>query len=106
MGQAQTTRQSRIQGVVGAFAIATVCRILGIATNNLVVVRPSLSGLLYVVPIGAAMLAAISVQWHLYPRPPSRLARGLSLLVDGVGAGFSALWQRRPAAKPARAMRG
>jgi lipopolysaccharide export system permease protein len=106
MGQAQTTRQSRIQGVVGAFAIATVCRIAGIAANNMVVVRPALSGLLYAVPVGAAMLGAISVQWHLYPRPPSRLGRALAMLVDGIGAGFSALWQRRPVARPARGMRG
>jgi lipopolysaccharide export system permease protein len=106
MGQAQTTRQSRIQGVVGAFAIATVCRILGIATNNMVVVRPTLSPLLYAVPVGAAMLAAVSVQWHLYPRPPSRLTRGVALLMDGVGAWSSALWQRRPVPRPARGMRG
>lgn len=104
MGQAQTTRQSRIQGVVGAFTVATVCRILGIATNNMVVVRPSLSGLLYVVPIGAALLAAISVQWHLYPRPPSRLARAFALLLDSARARLLGLWHPRPVSGPARGM--
>jgi lipopolysaccharide export system permease protein len=104
MGQAQTTRQSRMQGVIGAFVIAIVCRILGIGATNMVVVRPHLSGLLYAVPIGAALLAAVSIQWHLYPRPPSRLARVLMLLTDSAGALVASLWPRRPLQQPARRM--
>ncbi len=106
MGQAQTTRQSRMQGVIGAFTVAIVCRILGIGATNMAVVRPSLSGLLYIVPVGAAVLAAISVQWHLYPRPPSRLARGFTFLLNGTAVLLSALWPRRPLPQPARRMGG
>src|SRR5262249_27225582 len=106
MGQAQTTRQSRIQGVIGAFAVAIVCRTLGIGATNMVVVRPAMSGLLYAVPVAAAMLAAISVQWHVYPRPPSRLARAFTHLVAGTAASLAALWSRRDLPQPARRMGG
>jgi lipopolysaccharide export system permease protein len=106
MGQAQTTRQSRMQGVIAAFAIAIIARMVGIGTANMVVVRPWLSWLLYVVPIGAAMLAAFSIQWHLSPRPPSRLAKVLAVLADGARAAFSALRPRRPLRPAARRMGG
>lgn len=74
MGQAQTTRQSRMQAVISAFAVAIFCRILGIAAANAVVVRPSAAFMIYVVPLTAGVIAAAVTQWHLYPRPPSRLA--------------------------------
>ena len=50
MGQAQTTRTSRMQAVIGAFAVAVFCRIFGIAAANDVVVRPARLPLLYAVP--------------------------------------------------------
>jgi lipopolysaccharide export system permease protein len=106
MGQAQTTRQSRVQSVVAAFTVAILCRVLGIAANNVVVVRPWLGWLLYAVPAGAALLAAVSIQWHLYPRPPSRLARGLAAAADGVVAAVAALWPRRPVPRAARGIGG
>jgi lipopolysaccharide export system permease protein len=106
MGQAQTTRQSRMQSVIGAFTVAIVCRMIGIGMTNFVVVRPAMSALLYVVPVGAAVLAAISVQWHLYPRPPSLLARTVAVLADGTRAAFSALRPRRPLRPAARRMGG
>ncbi len=106
MGQAQTTRQSRMQAVIGAFTIAIVCRVIGIATTNAVVVRPHLSGLVYAVPVAAAALAVASIQWHLYPRPPSRLARMGVRLVDGIGALFATLWPRRPLPQAVRRMGG
>ena len=56
MGQAQTTRTSRMQAVVAAFAVAIVCRILGIAAANAVVMRPAAAPLLYAVPVGAGLI--------------------------------------------------
>jgi lipopolysaccharide export system permease protein len=106
MGQAQTTRQSRMQSVIAAFAIAIIARMIGIGMANMVVVRPWMSWLLYVVPIGAAVLAAFTIQRHLYPRPPSRLAKVLAVLADGVRAAFSALRPRRPLRPAARRMGG
>ena len=58
MGQAQTTRTSRMQAVIAAFAVAVLSRILGITCANVVVVRPAAAPLLYAVPAAAAVLAA------------------------------------------------
>jgi lipopolysaccharide export system permease protein len=106
MGQAQTTRTNRMQAVIGAFVVAVLSRILGIAAANAVVVRPHMAPLLYVVPGGAALLAAVAIQWHMYPRRQSRASRALSAAVRSAVAGAIALWPRRPAATVAGRMRG
>jgi lipopolysaccharide export system permease protein len=97
MGQAQTTRTSRTQAVIAAFAVAVLSRILGITCANVVVVRPAAAPLLYAVPAAAALLAAVTIQWHMYPRRPSRVARAARGLLESMGAGLAALWQRRRA---------
>jgi lipopolysaccharide export system permease protein len=106
MGQAQTTRTSRMQAVIAAFAVAVLCRILGISCANMVVVRPAIAPLLYVVPVGAAVLAATAIQWHMYPRQPSRAVRTVTVLAEQIGAGLDALRRRRPAAAKPAGMRG
>jgi lipopolysaccharide export system permease protein len=93
-GQAQTTRTTRIQGAVAAFAAAVVCRLLGIGATNFAVIRPSATPLLYVIPIATAALGAALIQWHLYPRPRSRLAAALVALWARVRQRAARLWQR------------
>jgi lipopolysaccharide export system permease protein len=100
MGQAQTTRTSRMQAVIVAFAVAVLGRILGITCANMVVLRPAAAPLLYAVPAGAAVLAAMAVQWHMFPRRPSRIARGARAMLERVGMGLAALWPRRRAPAP------
>lgn len=100
MGLAQTTRTSRMQSAVGAFVAAILCRIIGIAAANSVVLRPSLAPILYLVPLGSGLMAAIAIQWHMYPRAPSKMARLLSGLSERTKARLAALWPR-----PARASR-
>jgi len=100
MGQAQTTRTSRTQAVIAAFAVAVLSRILGITCANVVVVRPAAAPLLYAVPAAAALLAAVTIQWHMYPRRPSRVARAARGLLESMGAGLVALWPRRRAPAP------
>lgn len=72
MGAPQTTRQSRLTSAVGAFSAAVLARILGIAVNNAVAVRPAAAPLLYAIPLGAAFLAALSVHRQIVPRAPPR----------------------------------
>src|SRR5262245_7734206 len=55
-GGAQTTRQNRLKGLISAFAAGLVCRMLGIAANNMVAVRPGAAYLLYVIPVGATVI--------------------------------------------------
>ena len=100
MGQAQTTRTSRMQAVIAAFAVAVLSRILGITCANMVVVRPAAAPLLYAVPAVAALLAAVAIQWHMYPRRPSRVARAAQGFLEWMGAGLAALWPRRRAPAP------
>jgi lipopolysaccharide export system permease protein len=106
MGQAQTTRQNRVKSVVGAFAAALICRIVGIITNNAVVVRPGISALLYVVPLAAAVLAALATRRHLYPRPPSPLERTLGRLNEGAWQWLVAIAARLTPGRAAQRARG
>jgi lipopolysaccharide export system permease protein len=94
MGQAQTTRTSRMQGVVGAFSVGVVCRLLGIGAANAAVSRPATSWLLYAPPLGACLLAALATQWHMYPRRPSKLARIAAAAVDTARASIARPWSR------------
>jgi lipopolysaccharide export system permease protein len=103
MGQARTTRSSRMQAVVTAFAIAVLARIAGIVGANMVVGRPAMAPVLYAVPGIAALAAAIAVQWRSYPRRHSRLVRALLGFGDGAVASLAATWRRwSPAPAPSR----
>ncbi len=95
MGQAQTTRTSRTRAVISAFAIGVFYRVAGITVANYVVVRPNMAAVLYAPPALAALSAAIMIQWRLYPRRRSRLARAAGGMVDRVVAAAIALWPRR-----------
>jgi lipopolysaccharide export system permease protein len=103
MGQARTTRTSRLQSVISAFGVAVLARVLGISCANLVAVRPAMAPLLYAVPAGTALLAAIAVQWQVYPRRRSKLARALSGLLEAAARSVAAAWWRLAPARAARA---
>jgi lipopolysaccharide export system permease protein len=95
MGQAQTTRTSRTQAVILAFAIGVFYRVVGIMVANHVVVRPKMALLLYAPPVIAALTATMMTQWRLYPHRRSRLAITLTLLTDRVASTAVTLWSRR-----------
>jgi lipopolysaccharide export system permease protein len=94
MGQAQTTRTSRTRAVIVAFAAPVLVRIVGITATNTVVTRPAMAPLLYAVPMVAAAAGALAVQWHMYPRRPSRLGRAVTAALERAGAAMLAPWQR------------
>lgn len=79
LGSAQTTRQNRLQAVIWAFSLATLCRIVGIAVTNAAAVRPSNAYLLYLVPVGAGLWAIAATYRQAVPRPPGRLQRMLAV---------------------------
>jgi lipopolysaccharide export system permease protein len=95
MGQAQTTRTSRMQAVIAAFVVAVFYRVVGITAANFVVVRPSAAPLLYAAPACAAVTAAIMTQWRLYPRRRSGLSRAVGALAARAGAAAVALRPHR-----------
>lgn len=104
VGQARTTRQNRLQGVVMAFALSVGARVLGIAAANMAAVRPSAIPLMYAIPVGAMVLAAVACQRNMTPRPLSRFARWqartLDSFVDAAGR-LARLVSRRPLPAPA-----
>jgi lipopolysaccharide export system permease protein len=106
MGQAQTTRTNRTRAVVGAFVVSAVIRILGITVTNTAVIRPAAAPLLYAVPICAALLGAIMIQWHMYPRRRTRLARAVAAAWESAGAALLAPWSRQSAPRAPAQTRG
>lgn len=87
VGQARTTRQSRIAGLVAAFSFATAARVAGLAGTNLVALRASAAPIVYLVPIGVALLAAVHAQLGMRSRP----APAWRLRVEDA---LSGLWAR------------
>lgn len=57
VGQAQSTRQNRMESIVAGFLLATGCRFAGLAANNIVVLKPATAALLYAIPILAGTIA-------------------------------------------------
>ena len=49
-----------------------------------------------VVAIGAALLASLVIQWHMYPHRQSKAARAVSMWMDRAGASLAALRRRAP----------
>ena len=86
LGGAQTTRQNRLQAVIGAFSLATLCRILGIAAANAAAVRPANAYMLYAVPLSAGLWALFATYRQAAPRPPSRAQRFVSATIDWLKA--------------------
>lgn len=84
VGQARSTRQSRIEAVVFAFLFAATIRLGGLAANNLVVIRASAVPLLYLLPIGGIGLALAFIRYNSRPRSglgvTDKLAQGAGAL--------------------------
>jgi lipopolysaccharide export system permease protein len=103
IGGAQSTRQNRMSGIIWAFAAGLLARVLGIAANNMVAVRPSAALLLYAIPIGAAILAALHTQRGIAPRPMPRLVILAGNLVARLRATLAAPFAALAARRRARA---
>jgi lipopolysaccharide export system permease protein len=104
-GGAQSTRQNRFRGLVSAFAAGLLCRVIGIAANNMVAVRPSTAYLLYVIPMAGALLAAIATQRGVSPRPTSRPIAAIRAMLDGLWGGISGRFGALAARRRMRARR-
>jgi lipopolysaccharide export system permease protein len=100
VGQAHSTRQSRIQQVAVAFVLATALRVGGLALNNIVALNAGAVPLLYGLPL-AAIVASLFVMERARHRLPSGvLGRFFAERLSQLGAGL-----RRLAALPVGAGR-
>ncbi len=95
MGVPQSTRRNRMEGVVAAFGVATLCRMIGIGANNTVAVRPSAAFVLYLIPAIAGIVAVVATQRQIAPRPPSRLSLAIARFRMQVGGRFKRLAEAR-----------
>lgn len=57
VGQAQSTRQGRMESIVAGFVLATASRFAGLAANNVVVLNTMMVPLLYLIPLGSGCVA-------------------------------------------------
>ncbi|MEL6373998.1 MAG: LPS export ABC transporter permease LptF [Pseudomonadota bacterium] len=105
VGQARTTRQTRMQAVVAALLLAALCRMVGLMGTNLVTITPAAIPLPYAVPLIAIALATFSAWRNMTPRPPSRLQLAMQAVNARVRETLSRLspWGKAARAQPAPA---
>lgn len=78
LGQARTLREGRWKGIVLAFGLAVAIRVAGFAATNLNSINSSAVVLVYGVPLGAILVAALIA--HARMAPQTRFGRWLELL--------------------------
>lgn len=83
VGQAKSTRSSRMQTLVVTFLFAATCRMAGLALNNMVARDPSMLIALYGVPIGAIVVSLIMIKRADRQRAPSKIP---GQIIDAISA--------------------
>lgn len=68
VGQAQSTRQNRMEAVATAFVLAMACRLGGLAVHNVIVLNAAAVPLAYAIPLGGAVIGAVLMQLAARPR--------------------------------------
>jgi lipopolysaccharide export system permease protein len=81
VGQARSTRSSRMESLVVAFLSAAMCRLGGLALNNIVSLKAGMVPMMYLLPVGAMLLSLIVIKGADHQR--SGLAY-IDKIVDGV----------------------
>jgi lipopolysaccharide export system permease protein len=88
VGQARSTRTSRMQSLVITFVAAATCRLIGLAVTNAVVRHPGMVAVVYGLPLGTVLLSLIAM------RGGERQRTGpgpLDKLADAVTSAWTAL---------------
>ena len=62
VGQARSTRSGRMESLVVAFLIAAGCRLAGLAFNNIVSAKESMTPMMYLLPIGAMVFSLLVIK--------------------------------------------
>jgi lipopolysaccharide export system permease protein len=62
VGQARSTRSNRLNGLLAAFLIGALCRLLGLALTNAVARNPALVAPLYAMPLGVIVLSLLLIK--------------------------------------------
>ena len=82
IGQAQTTRQNRVQSIIAAFLISAGCRLGGLAGINVVALRPSATWIVYAIPVGAIAAGVVLSYYGMRPRGRTRVGIAFEKVAD------------------------
>jgi lipopolysaccharide export system permease protein len=84
LGHARTTRESRWAQILMAAGIALGLRIAGLTASNLVTLSAAATPLVYVIPIGAILVAGLTAHVRMSPELRSKLSLQLKFVPDNV----------------------
>lgn len=62
VGQARSTRTSRMESLVVAFVLAAGCRLTGLALTNLVTANAAYTPIMYALPVGAMIVSLVVIK--------------------------------------------
>jgi lipopolysaccharide export system permease protein len=88
VGQARSTRSNRLNGLLAAFLIGALCRLLGLALTNAVARNPALVAPLYAMPLGVIVFSLLMIKGAEHQKS------GLAVIdkaVDGCATAFTGL---------------
>ena len=84
LGHARTTRESRWAQILIAAGIAVGLRVSGLTASNLVTLSAGATPLVYLIPIGAIIVAALVAHVRMSPELRSKLSLQLKLVPDNI----------------------
>jgi lipopolysaccharide export system permease protein len=84
LGHARTTRESRWGQIMLAAGIAVGLRVSGLTASNLVTLSAGATPLVYVIPIGAILVAALVAHVRMSPELRSKLSLQLKFVPDNI----------------------
>jgi lipopolysaccharide export system permease protein len=84
LGHARTTRESRWTQILMAAGIALGLRVAGLTASNLVTLNAAATPLVYVIPIGAIIIAALTAHVRMSPELRSKLSLQLKFVPDNI----------------------
>lgn len=67
LGTPRTTRESRIQDLFTAFVVATVLRVIGLASANMAVQTPAALALVWGIPLAGILVTAVMAHFEIKP---------------------------------------
>jgi lipopolysaccharide export system permease protein len=84
LGHARTTRESRWAQILMAAGIALGLRVAGLTASNLVTLSAAATPLVYVIPIGAIIVAALTAHVRMSPELRSKLSLQLKFVPHNI----------------------
>jgi len=84
LGHARTTRESRWAQILLAAGIAVGLRVSGLTASNLVTLNAAAVPLVYVIPIGAILVAAMAAHVRMSPELRSKLSLQPNFMLENI----------------------